>query len=468
VTVAKPDIARRGLCALIATVSVLAGCGTDSDHTMKTSGGGQSDTKRPNVVLIIIDTLRADMLSSYGHPADASPALTRITRNAVQFDSVIAQTSWTLPSIGSLLTSQYPRTLGLYDEGDQVLPQHFTTLAEVFQQNSYATFGVTANPNINSRAQFDQGFDEYVDSLVVFVESRKDLQEGEIFFKDSKLNSTNDLFDQAREFAAMQEPKTPVFLQLNLMEVHEYARENMLRADYQELFPGEAHARYLRSVRQVTDDIEQFVQEIESLPGWEDALFCITSDHGEGLTDHPDIVSSMGHGTLLYPSVVHVPWLLFSKAWTPEVTHVTQDVRLLEVVPTVLDLVGIDPPPDVQGVSLKTVILGEQDVAPVPDYIITETYFRHFRKISAYHGNWQYIDNRKTAWQEPTHEIQSRRSVPNGAATNLAGKKPKLVELMRRYVDRWEQRFEEATPQTAGEELPEELRRQLEAIGYTR
>ncbi|MFT7465403.1 MAG: arylsulfatase A-like enzyme, partial [Pseudohongiellaceae bacterium] len=134
------------------------------------------EARRPNVVLIIIDTLRADVLSSYGHSADPSPALSRLTADGVQFDSVISQTSWTLPSIGSMLTSQYPRTLGLYAEFDHALPERFVALAEVLNDHGYATFGATANPNINSRAQFDQGFDEYVDSIYVFRRSRDDVE----------------------------------------------------------------------------------------------------------------------------------------------------------------------------------------------------------------------------------------------------------------------------------------------------
>lgn len=441
------------------------------------TGGGEPaadpEPPHPNVVLIIIDTLRADMLSSYGHPADPSPALSRIAADAVQFDSVIAQTSWTLPSIGSMLTSQYPRTLGLYQEGDQVLPERFPTLAEVFQEHGYATFGVTANPNINSRAQFDQGFDQYVDSLVVFEKSREDVAEGEIFFRDSKLNSADDLLEQARAFAAAKaeiDPERPVFLQLNLMEVHEYARENMLRPPYRQLFPDEPQARYLRSVRQVTDDIEQFVREVSALPGWEDALFCITSDHGEGLTDHPGLVASKGHGALLYPSMVHVPWLLFGNAWSPTVAHVTQDVRLLELVPTVLDMAGIEPPRDIQGVSLKPLITGEQETAPLPQYIVTETYFRNFRKVSAYYRDWQYIDNRMDDETMPRFELQSRKGIPIGAKTDVSGKKPDLLKLMRRFIGEWEVAYAEAPPETvsADDELPDEVRRQLEAIGYTR
>ena len=432
-------------------------------------GAAEPEGRRPNVVLVIIDTLRADMLSSYGHPADPSPALTRITAGGVQFDNVISQTSWTLPSIGSMLTSQYPRTLGLYAEHDHALPYRFDSLAEVLHDNGYATFGATANPNINSRAQFDQGFDEYVDSLVVF---REDVEEGEVFAGDAKkLHSARDLMLEAFDFVERQDPDTPVYLQLNLMEVHEYNDIDMLRPSHRGLFKGMKGGPYLRMVRQVTDDLEVFVDRLKAMPGWEDTLFCITSDHGEGLGDHPDVSHSAGHGGTLYRSMVHVPWFLFNPSWTPKVERVSQTVRLLELQPTLLDMVGIDPPPGIAGRSLKPLIdheEGERAEVPLPEFFVTETYFRDFRKISALGADWQYVNNRTRIQQLPEHELQSSTSTPNGALTDQAALHPDVVERMRRYLAAWEAQHEEAPSVQVGEELTPELLEQLEAIGYTR
>ena len=428
----------------------------------------EPEGRRPNVVLIIIDTLRADMLSSYGHPEDPSPALTRLTADGVQFESVISQTSWTLPSIGSMLTSQYPRTLGLYSEFDHALPERFVALAEAFNDHGYATFGATANPNINSRAQFDQGFDQYVDSIYVFRRSRDDLEDGEIFARDAKLHSARELLKQALDFAAATDPSTPAYLQLNLMEVHEYSDPDMLRPAYEELFEGVEGARYLRMVRQVTDDIEVFVNNLRAQPGWEDTLFCITSDHGEGLRDHPAVTNSRGHGGLLYPSMVHVPWLLFNSAWAPTVRRVTQPVRLLELAPTLLELVGIAPPSDFAGVSLMPLLEGLEEAAPLPEYIVTETYFRDFRKISAVGPSWQYVNNRTSVQGLPEHELQDRSGTPNGAETDLAADHPEVLERMQRFVSAWEAQHQEATPIPVGTALTDELREQLNAIGYTR
>ena len=453
--------------ALVAALSLAVAC-APTETGADPGAAPDPEGRRPNVVLIIIDTLRADMLSSYGHPADPSPALTRLSAGGVQFETVISQTSWTLPSIGSMLTSQYPRTLGLYAEFDHALPERFVALAEVLNAHGYATFGATANPNINSRAQFDQGFDEYVDSIYVFRRSRDDLEEGEIFARDAKLHSARELLKKAADFAAARDPSQPVYLQLNLMEVHEYGDLDMLRPAYRKLFQGVTGAPYLRMVRQVTDDIEAFVARLRQQPGWKDTLFCITSDHGEGLRDHPDVKNSRGHGGLLYPSMVHVPWLLFNESWRPAVRRVTQPVRLLELLPTVLDFVGIVPPGDVAGVSLVPLIDGAQSSDLLPEFIITETYFRNFRKISALGPSWQYVNNRTDVQGLPEHELQSRSSTPNGAQTDVAADHPGVLERMQRFVSMWEAQHEEAAPIPVGTALTDELRQQLNAIGYTR
>jgi len=110
---------------------------------------------RPNIVLIIIDNLRADRLGAYGFPAPTSPELDAYGRKGVRFERVVAQSTWTRPSIGSMLTSLHPRTLGLYREEGEMLGGEFTTLAEALKQNGYWTAGATANPNINAYFNFD-------------------------------------------------------------------------------------------------------------------------------------------------------------------------------------------------------------------------------------------------------------------------------------------------------------------------
>ena len=122
----------------------------------------------PNVVLLIVDTLRADKLGCYGFPADVSPEIDALAAQGVLFEHVVAPSSWTRPSIGALVTGRHPRSLGIFKEQNGILPDAVPTLAEVFAKAGYTTIGITANPHLNRSFNFHQGFDHYFDSDVVY------------------------------------------------------------------------------------------------------------------------------------------------------------------------------------------------------------------------------------------------------------------------------------------------------------
>jgi arylsulfatase A-like enzyme len=421
---------------------------------------------RPNVVLILIDTLRADKLSSYGHPCDPSPALTRLAAGGVQFDSVLSQTSWTLPSVGSMLTSRHPRSLGLYDERGVLLDDH-EMLAEILQRAGYTTFGATANPNLNRRTGIPQGFDAYEDSQFVFNFMLEEMEAGKPMHEHgAALTSAREVFGKALSFVDAAPEGHPFYLQLNVMEVHEYMYPSMGRPEYAQGFEGCDSPAYLRRVRQVTDDVEEFVNALRSRSGWEDTLFVVTSDHGEGLDDHPGIPNSRGHGALLYGSQVRVPWLMFSETWSPARGNVTQDVRLLDMLPTIVDFVGLPAPTDAEGVSLMPLLEGRVESAPLPEIMVSETTFREFWKLSARSGEFVYVHNRDEHQGMPEHELQRLDTTPVGIKTDVSGEHAAEMERLRRYLATWEREHEQAAATTA--ELSEAECIQLEQIGYLR
>src|SRR4030042_4918019 len=154
---------------------------------------------RPNVVLIIIDTLRADKLGCYGFPDETSPEIDRFAENGILFKRTIAQSSWTKPSIGSMLTSLYPRSIGIYKEKFDILDDKYLTLAEVLKENGYFTLGVTANPNINSIFNFNQGFDHYIDSDIIWDWMKQ--EEGNELYSANILPDSRIVFDKALNLA---------------------------------------------------------------------------------------------------------------------------------------------------------------------------------------------------------------------------------------------------------------------------
>ncbi len=443
---------------------------------------------RPNVVLIIIDTLRADALGAYD-PAAAgiSPELDDLAARGVRLGRVTAQCSWTRPSIGSLLTSRYPRTLGLYRESFDVLPASATTLAEALRARGYETVGITANPNINSVFRFDQGFDRHIDSTVVWdfmppgpgqrTKSRRTR------LADSQ-TVLGEMIEHARSRVA-EGSRGPVYMQITLMDVHE--GRWLVRPEFRQndrgrfgLPPG-----YWDGVRQVSHDIGAFVEALESLPGWSHTLFVITSDHGQGLDDHPSVDRSGYHGLLLYGSQIDVPLILYhpspggSSLWEGLLDRLSSrprrlpprtidtPVRLLDVAPTILEYVGEPPPADVDGRSLLRLVLKGQDpTLELPRFFVSETRFRGADKITARTPGWTYIENRDGHRGVNPRELQPRGIRENGRLTDRIGDEPTLARELEGLLRGWEQRHPTSPAEQPSQEVsPHELD-QLRALGY--
>jgi arylsulfatase A-like enzyme len=465
----KP-VSRRRFLEMTAGIGVGASIGLGCSSGQSTPQEENTETKtgaRPNIVLIIMDTVRADKLSCYGFPHATSPALDRLAEKGVRFERVISQCSWTRPSCGSLLTSQYPRQLGIYREKEEILNDQFDTLAKILQQEGYNTFGITANPNINSVFNFHKGFDSYIDSNVIFGwmgrEANQKIRGGE------NLPSAIEMFGQIKDWAQGQDADTPKYVQVNAMEVHEwYLRKTMIRPEYRNEFlkSGEKYPKYLQSVRQLSDDVAQFVEELSSMPGWDNTIFAIISDHGEGLDDHEGVDKGMYHGWLLYESQVVVPLILYNKTWRPKKTGVQQAVRMLELAPTLLDYAGVSIPAVMEGVSMKPLLDGAVDKIDLPEYFVCETNWRETDKTGVYVPEWKYFDNRMPQKGLPRTELQKRGGGERGVKTDASAAHPELVKQLQAYLKDWESQYPKAEPTKTSRELTEAEKEQLRAIGY--
>ena len=406
---------------------------------------------RPNLVLVVIDTLRADKLGAYGFPGETSPAFDALAERGILFERVLAPSSWTRPSMASLVTGLHPRSLGLFHEYHDVLGEQFSTLAEVLWAGGYRTLGATANPNLNRSFRFAQGFDEYIDSEVLFP--WMEAHPGERSSARNALPPGRDLYRELVERIARSEQR-PFYVQVNVMEVHEHLRMRRRpelyadapeRARYETLFDGHAEAAYLRTVRQATDEVAAFIEAVSALPGGRDTLFVVTSDHGEGLSDHPGVAGAEGHGFVLYESQLRVP-LLFHH---PEgalgpARRVARPVRLLDVMPTLLEVAGLPGPSGLHGVSLGPLLRGED--VELPDVFFAETRFQRSDKRAAYTADWKYYENREPKGPLPDRTLHPTGVAEAGARTNVAAHNPELAEQLAARLRAWERETPEAPP----------------------
>jgi len=411
----------------------------------------------PNVVLLILDTLRADAVGAYGQPGDASAAIDAYAARGVRFDRVIAQATWTRPSIGSMLTSQYPRTLGIYHEAEQALAPEFLTLAEAFRTAGYRTLGATANPNINSYFHFDQGFDAYVDSDSIFQ-----FMPGDASKRGAALPLARHLFEEILA-AVDASDERPVYIQVNAMEVHEAQRMCGIRNPT----PRIERNCYQDALRRLSRAVGTFLDALLAKPGFERTLVAIVSDHGESHADeHETVAAPRTHGFLVYPTLARVPWILFDSEGTlPAGRVVEQPVRLLELMPTLLELAGVPAPDGLVGRSLVPLLRADGGVELPPAFVV-ESEMRKTRKIAAYQGSWLLVENRDGhAGTEPV-ELQAFAGPCDGARSNQAQAEPARAQELEAYLARWEVEHPRSAPVPPGGALDAETTEQLRALGY--
>lgn len=449
------------------------------------SRSGETSLKSyPNIVLIIVDALRADKLGCYGFPGKTSPEIDVMAREGIVFEDVLAQCSWTRPAIASMVTALYPRSIGIYKEKYDILPDKYLTLAEVLKDNGYRTYGITANPNINKIFNFHQGFDEYEDSAIIW-KWMKDEQGKKKADDDAHLPRSKEVFAEVLKKTKSYGPE-PVYIQINIMEVHS---PYLIRDEYKDAFkdypvkktnvkyPAEKLTKLVRgtlaAVRQVSYDIGDFVQNFRALPGRENTLFVITSDHGQGLDDHPDVHGSQVHGNLLYRSHLQVPLIFYhpgksKKIPVPHPHRVKEKVRLLDLMPTLLDYVGISPPGEkhIHGRSLINLITGKGKKPHLQDFFIAETNWRKVNKIALYSGKWQYFEN-KDDWEGVNkRELQPVGITENGKQTDKIHEESETGKKMKRILFQWEKKYKRAKPIYPEGSLTKKEIQQLKTLGY--
>jgi arylsulfatase A-like enzyme len=414
-----------------------------------------------NVVLISIDTLRPDHVGLYGAERDLTPVLDELGAHGVVFDQALAQAPWTIPSHATMLTSQYPSVLGVGPYADPgKLSEAALTLAEVFRQHGFATAAITGG-YVSSELGFDQGFDSFQETLDTPAMAYT------VTYADDWLERRN----TAR----------PFFLFLHTFEVHQYRPPEPFQRRWVRPYEGSLSAledvpafvqspanqervralgaedwRYLRDLydaclASVDSEIGRLLAALEARGLRETTLVVVTSDHGEEFGEH----GGSGHGYTLYDENLRVP-LLLNHASLPAL-RVAEQVRLLDLAPTIAELAALPVPELWQGTSLVPLLGGASLSLPA----FAEHAHRPMKSL-----------------REPTAKLivdarGPRRLLFDLAAdpaeqTNLAGADParerQLCEALRRFVetnaaDERLRAVPTATPDPA-------LRDTLERLGY--
>ena len=330
------------------------------------------------MVLIVVDTLRADHLGSYGFPYRSSPNVDALAAEGVVFDQAIAASSRTAPSHASIMTSRFPRenTIG-FENGTTAL-EGLQTLAELLRDAGYDTGAFIGNMLLHSRSGLNRGFDVYDDDLSVQEKNRSD-----IFERHAQQTAERALTWVDERAAA------PFFLWLHLQDPHgpytpppQFADVIDIESDPEEAelevvegiygqggipeyqyFDGshrlsEYQERYANEILYADYWIGEVVKAIEQKSGERDTIVLLTADHGEAMGESG---RHFVHGLTCTPEVARIPMIVRAKGLTPG--RRSELVHHVDIMPTLLDLAGLPVPEDVRGQSLGPVIRGEVKLA---------------------------------------------------------------------------------------------------------
>ena len=426
------ESARRGRAGRGFAVAFLAAIGALASGCRP---GRELVTPGAPVIVVSIDTLRADHLPAYGYAGVATPNLDALRRDAVLFENAYSHVPLTLPSHTTIFTGLLPPQNGVRDNLGYALGPQPATLAAFLKAHGYATGGAVSSIILSHATGVSRGFDFWEDS----IEPTKASQ------SISRVQRAGG--DTESLLAEWVSSKTagPFLAFLHLFEPHTpYEPPEPYRSRYPLLYDGE-----IAKADEIVGDFVRFLKERDV---YDRALVVFLSDHGEGLNDHGEDE----HGVLLYREEIHVPLMVKFPASKHAGATVKSPVALVDVFPTVADVVGLAPPPGLAGRSLAALVRG-----PAPDKaarrIYSETLYPRL------HLGWSdlasLVDDRDHYIESPHPELYDVVADP-GERRDLAPGLPPALRSMHAELDRMPRPME-----PPGASDPEQVQK-LASLGY--
>jgi arylsulfatase A-like enzyme len=391
------------------------------------SQNSQIPCQNCNIIIVAYDALQANHVFHLGYTRDTTPKIDEFAKNGITFTNTISQASWTVPSYMSIFTSLYPSEHKLvnkfvkFTQAEKIisnfsqLSPNLQTLAQVFKENGYITGGFTGDAGVNSQFGYNQGFDAYYDGDGAFSSVEK---AGEKALEWLKGNKGKKFFmflhgyDSHGQFK-MAEDSYFRYYSADMSNSSKYRGTPQDQAKLREegLAKGKLNLSdeevafwrlvYDSKIRDADDRVAKFFEEFDKLGVSDKTIVIVLSDHGTEFYEH----QRFDHGHTLYDELVHVP-LVISGPNLPKGKRVDNQVRLIDVAPTIIDLLGLKTTDQYQsqirGKSLLNLIDGKEDE---PRDAFMETDYRnytHKRGIRTADG-WKYILTMDTGEKELYH-----------------------------------------------------------------
>ena len=421
---------------------------------------------RPNLVLIIIDTLRADHLGCYGYDSNGTPNIDELARSGVLFEHAGSHVPITLPAISAIMTSTLPPTNGVhYNEGFH-LDESSKTLAEILEEEGYSTAAVVGAVVIDSTSGISQGFGRYDDDFGAFTCYQPDVKELKTQYDDTQRRA-EEVTEKALALAGSMVNEGPFFLFAHYFDPHIPLDPPPPWSDSAAgLSPRSQERRYRlydAEISYADEQVGKLIRGLDDLGIREKTLIVVTADHGEGLGDHGERT----HGHFVYDQTVHVP-LIFSMPGTiEEGLRNIGDAGHIDLLPTVLDILGVKwrGKHDFQGTSLYPFGEGRGSGFSYLECVSPYILYGWCGLRGIRNANWKYIS-------APLEELYDLRSDPR-EVENLIGSMPSVADSLREIFNEMISGIriysdasgkEMSTP--IEDQLSDERREKLRALGY--
>jgi len=396
----------------------------------------------PPVILISVDTLRADRLSCYGYRGLQTPNVDALATGGTLFTQVSSQVPLTLPSHVSMLTSTYPFSNGVQDNGQPLGPTA-RTLASILKSHGYRTAAFVSSFVLDRRFGLHQGFDLYDSPFNLRRERTSD--PGDV----KRLGA--EVVESAKRWLGSNTDGAPLFLFLHLYDLHQPYDVPSLRhsasaaADYDDVLAYEDRV------------LGEFFAFLRQKNLFDKALIVFTSDHGESLSQHGEST----HGYFIYQSTLHVPLIM---RW-PDGSHgfsarVNEPVGLIDIAPSILQFLEIPRPPDFQGRGLLEMAAPKSQKADrevASESLYAQNHFGCSRLRSLRLGNFKYV-------AAPKPELYDLSQDP-GEEHNLYAVQTARALALGERLEALHTRYLAARP-SAPQALNPEVAAALNSLGY--
>ena len=418
--------------ALVALgVSALVGCGSEAP---------------PNLVLVTLDTTRADRLGLYGYPEGTSPTLDALGAESLVFDNAFSMVPVTLPAHTSMLSGLAPLAHGVRDNGRFVVPDDLETLPVLLSESGFETAAFVSGFVLDSRFGLDRGFDLYDDAFTDRWSESK-LRDARIYNQMVTDRPADQTTDRALEWLD-GDRREPYFLWVHYYDPHQrYAPPR----PFDQRFP---QSPYDGEIAFMDSQIARLFERIRERGEWERTAILVTADHGEGFGQHGEAT----HGVLAYDATLRVPMMVKPPGGGPAPARIEEPVSHLDIFTTFAALGGLDSGSDLRGRDLLQAASGRFGSRPAYFECALPRFSFGWESLFGVRADgWKYI-------RAPRPELYDLQSDPD-ELYNLVDREPERAAAMEGLLFRWVE--EEATDSSeAAGEMSDDVRRRLEALGY--